>query len=328
MISRSFLNENRFPKWLSWPLFRRVFAVSSYVIALAANILISPVIPVDEVPFRVLLAALAAYFGARALLSRGRGLRAEKFARGARFYGAVGVLLMVWDVLSSKTGVLPLPFFPGPAQIMEAMFRERGEHMVNCLYSLRLFAAGFAAGSLCGCVSGILIGWFDRWHYWLFPIMKVAGVIPAIALVPLVLIVMPDTFSTAVTLVAISAWFPVAFTTARGIRSIDRTYFEAARILGASDFYMLREIAVPGAVPAIFTGISTATGIAFSTLVVSEMIGAKGGLGYSINLAMGWMNYASVYAAIAIMAVLFISVLAAINGIKNRLLIWQRGLVE
>ncbi|MDR1649579.1 MAG: ABC transporter permease subunit, partial [Synergistaceae bacterium] len=96
----------------------------------------------------------------------------------------------------------------------------------------------------------------------------------------------------------------------------------------AGDFYILRKIAVPGAVPSIFTGISTATGIAFSTLVVSEMIGARGGLGYYINLAMGWMNYASVYAAIVIMAVLFISVLTAINAVKNRLLAWQRGLVE
>ena len=296
--------------------------------ALTVNILFPPIIEVDEVPFRVLLAALTAYFGVQCLLLPRGGPRAEKFEHGARFYGAVGVLFMVWDVLSSKTGVLPLPFFPGPAQIMEVMFRERYDHAVNCLYSLRLFAAGFAAGSLCGSVSGILIGCSGRWHYWLFPVMKVVGVIPAIALVPLVLIVMPDTFSTAEALVAISAWFPVAFTTARGIRAIDKTYFEAARILGASDFYMLRKIAVPGAVPAIFTGISTATGIAFSTLVVSEMIGARGGLGYYINLAMGWMNYASVYAAIVIMAIFFISVLTAINGIKNRLLAWQKGLVR
>jgi NitT/TauT family transport system permease protein len=313
---------NREPFW-NW----KIFAVLSYAAALMVNFLIPPVIQVDELPFRALLAALTAYFGVRHSLSA-RGIRAEKFARGARFYSAVGILFIIWDVLSSKTGVLPLPFFPGPAQIMEVMFRERRDHAVNCLYSLRLFAAGFAAGSLCGSVSGILIGWSDRWYYWLFPIMKVVGVVPAIALVPLVLIVMPDTFSTAVALVAISAWFPVAFTTARGIRSIDRTYFEAARVLGAGGFYTLREIAIPGAVPSIFTGISTATGIAFSTLVVSEMIGARGGLGYYINLAMGWMNYACVYAAIVIMAILFISVLTAINGVKNRLLVWQRGLVK
>jgi NitT/TauT family transport system permease protein len=327
-MNQSSPNGNQFQTQARGPFAWKAFAVLSYAAALAVNMLIPPVIPFDETPFRVLLAALMAYFGARGLLAPRGNFRDEAFARGARFYGAVGVTFMVWDVLSSKTGVLPLPFFPGPAQIMEVMFRERSAHAVNCLYSLRLFAAGFAAGSLCGIVSGILIGWSDRWHYWLFPVMKVVGVIPAIALVPLVLIVMPDTFSTAVALVAISAWFPVAFTTARGIRSIDRTYFEAARILGASDFYTLRKIAIPGAVPSIFTGISTATGIAFSTLVVSEMIGARGGLGYYINLAMGWMNYASVYAAIVIMAILFISVLTAINAMKSRLLAWQRGLVE
>ena len=217
-MNHSSPSENRFQRSLfQRPLFCKAFAVLSYAAALAVNVLISPVIPVDELAFRVLLTALTVYFGVRSLLSLDGGPQAEKFQHGARFYGAVGVLFMVWDVLSSKTGVLPLPFFPGPAQIMEVMFRERREHAVNCLYSLRLFAAGFAAGTLFGSVSGILIGWSDRWHYWLFPIMKVVGVIPAIALVPLVLIVMPDTFSTAVALVAISAWFPVAFTTARGI---------------------------------------------------------------------------------------------------------------
>jgi NitT/TauT family transport system permease protein len=312
------------PRSRTWQL----LAVFSYVAALVLNVLIRPAIEVDEVPFRVLLAALAAYAGGRYLLSFFSEKIAVEYNHGSQFRFAVGMLLAVWDVLSSKTGVLPLPFFPGPAQIMEVMFLEWRVHLVNTLYSLRLFAAGFVAGSLCGVASGVMIGWSDRWNYWLFPIMKVVGVIPAIALVPIVLIIMPDTFSTAVALVAISAWFPVAFTTARGIRAINRSYFEAARTLGAGRGYMLRKIAIPGSVPSIFTGISTATGIAFSTLVVSEMIGARGGLGYYINIAMGWMNYASVYAAIVIMAISFTLVLTVINAIRNRLLIWQRGLVK
>jgi NitT/TauT family transport system permease protein len=276
----------------------------------------------------VLLTALGAYAGGKYLLSFFSDKIAIKYNHSSQFYFAAGTLLAVWDLLSSKMGILPLPFFPGPAQIMEVMFLEWRVHLVNTLYSLRLFAAGFAVGSFCGVASGVMIGWSDRWNYWLFPIMKVVGVIPAIALVPIVLIVMPGTFSTAVALVAISAWFPVAFTTARGIRALDRSYFEAARTLGAGRGYMLRKIAIPGAVPSIFTGISTATGISFSTLVVSEMIGAKGGLGYYINIAMGWMNYASVYASIVIMAISFTLVLAVIGAVKNRLLIWQKGLVR
>ncbi|MDR1978886.1 MAG: ABC transporter permease subunit [Synergistaceae bacterium] len=306
----------------------QVLAALSYPAALVVNIAMRPIIEVDERPYRVFLLALAAHTAVCYLRAFHDEKLALKYNHRSQFTFAAGALLMVWDVLSSKTGSLPLPFFPGPAQIMEVLFRERSAHALNCLYSLRLFAAGFAAGAFCGVVSGILIGWSKLWDYWLFPVMKVVGVIPAIALIPIVLIVMPGTFSTAVALVAISAWFPVAFTTARGIKSIHKSYFEAARTLGAQNGYMLRKIAIPGAVPSIFTGISTATGISFSTLVVSEMVGARGGLGYYINIAMGWMNYASVYAAILLMAVSFTLVLAVINAIKNRLLAWQKGLVK
>ncbi|MNI97090.1 putative aliphatic sulfonates transport permease protein SsuC [compost metagenome] len=80
--------------------------------------------------------------------------------------------------------------------------------------------------------------------------------------------------------------------------------------------------------PSIFSGIYTATGISFATLVVSEMIGARAGLGWYINWAKGWSNYAKVYASIIIMAVTFSLVMAVIFRVRDRMLKWQKGLVK
>jgi NitT/TauT family transport system permease protein len=115
---------------------------------------------------------------------------------------------------------------------------------------------------------------------------------------------------------------------ANGITSTPKVYYEVARTLGANERYLLFHIAIPNAVPSIFMGISTATGLSFLTLIVSEMIGAKAGLGWYINWAKAWSAYDKVYASIVIMAVAFTIILAILNVTRNYFLRWQRGILK
>jgi len=159
-------------------------------------------------------------------------------------------------------------------------------------------------------------------------VLKILSVIPATAWIPIAMIALPSSFIAQIFLITICVWFPVAYMTATGIANVPNTYFETARTLGAGGGFLIFRVAVPGAMPSIFTGIYTATGISFATLVVSEMIGAKSGLGWYINWAKGWSNYAKVYASIVIMAVLFSLIMALIFRLRDRLLIWQKGLLK
>jgi NitT/TauT family transport system permease protein len=241
------------------------------------------------------------------------------------FLAASGIALFVWDVLSTRTGVFPLPFFPGPAQIAEVAWNDRAELWRSALYSLRLFACGFVSGTALGVGTGILIGGYKEWRYWLFPLIRLCGVIPAAVWIPFGMAVFPSSFVAGAFMIAICSWFPVALSTANGFASIRRAHFEAARILGANGGFALRHVAIPAAVPAIFTGISAATGLSFCTLVVSEMVGAEAGLGWYINWAKGWSVYSKVYAAIIVMAMAFSAILALIGFARGRLLAWHEG---
>ncbi|MEY8355665.1 ABC transporter permease subunit [Lachnospiraceae bacterium 54-53] len=98
--------------------------------------------------------------------------------------------------------------------------------------------------------------------------------------------------------------------------------------MGAKTPYLVFHVAIPHAMPQIFTGISTANGFAFTTLVMSEMMGQPGGLGYYINASKVWSAYYKVFAAIIVMAVLFSAIMKGIGVIQNRVLRWQRGLVK
>ena len=307
---------------------RTLFSVIGFVLAEIVSLAVPDRQEVVDTAYRLILAGLIALYLGIALFSSFSETGRIRFAGRAKFRFAMGILLTAWDLLSTKSDILPLPFFPGPSKITGVFLDEYAFLLSNTLYSLRLFFFGFLSGIVLGVGTGILIGWFSEVNYWVFPLLKLTGVIPAVAWMPFALTLLPTSFLAGVFLIAICAWFPVAFMTAQGMAGTHRTYFEVAKTLGAKQSYLLFHVALPNAVPQIFTGISTANGLAFTTLVVSEMMGANGGLGYYINWAKAWSSYYKVYAAIIIMAVLFSLILKVIGLVRSRLLVWQRGLVK
>ncbi len=254
--------------------------------------------------------------------------RRKKFIKRAPFRFAIGLVLAAWEILGTKLLMLPQPFFPGPSRILETVLIEGDYVLENMLYSLRLFAAGFLSGIAFGILTGILIGWFPKVYYWVYPVLKVSGVIPAVAWMPFALTLFPIPFLAATFLIVICAWFPVAFLTAQGIAGTQKVYFEVAKTLGAKTPYLVFRVAIPNALPQIFTGISTANAFAFTTLVICEMMGQPGGLGYYINASRIWSAYYKVFAAIIIMAILFSLIMRALGAIQSWVLRWQRGLVK
>ena len=318
-----------------------LLSVSGFLIAALLNALIPITADVNiveytvggivvniNIAYRFVLFILAGLFLILGLVSLKDHDRWKKFVKGAPLRFASGIGLLVWDLLGTKWQLLPQPFFPGPAGIIEAFLIEPEFVLENTLYSLRLYAAGFVLGVVFGVGTGILIGWFPKVYYWVTPVLNVTGVIPAVAWMPFALTLLPTPFAAAVFLIVICVWFPVTSLTAQGIKSTPKVQFEAARTLGSNTFDLVFRVAVPHAMPQIFTGISTANAFAFTTLVMAEMMGQPGGLGYYINLSKVWSAYYKVFAAIVVMAVLFSFITAIFGKIEKYALRWQKGLVR
>jgi len=323
-------------------IFFTVLSVAGFLIAILVNFLFPQIAPVKISPYiiyggveldinqtyRIVLSLLIALYLGIAAYSWFDLDRRKKFKKQAPFRFAVGFALALWDILGTKLLVLPQPFFPGPARIIESFLMEGGYIFQNMMYSLRLFTVGFLLGVAFGVGTGILIGWFPKVYYWVYPVLKITGVIPAVAWMPFALTSFPTPFSAAAFLIIICAWFPVASLTAAGIAGTPRTYFEAARTLGAKTPYLVFHVAIPHAMPNIFTGISTANAFAFTTLVMAEMMGQPGGLGYYINASKVWSAYYKVFAAIIVMAVLFSLIMYILGLIQNSALRWRKGLIK
>ena len=326
-------------------LLKILFAVSGFIIAALVNTAFPQKAAVDIKNYVItafsinisltmndayvfLLAALAVIYAGAGVRAWGDKDRRKNYSKRAAFRFALGLALALWDIGGTKLQFFPQPFFPGPAQVIEAYLADSEYILQNTLYSLRLYAAGFSCGVLLGVGTGILIGWFPKVYYWVFPVLKITGVVPAVAWMPFALTLLPNSFTAAVFLIVICAWFQIAFLTAQGIQSTPKQSFEAARILGSSSVDQIFHVAIPHAMPDIFTGITSANAMAFTTLVMSEMLGQPGGLGYYINQSKVWSAYYKVLAAIVIMAVLFSLINHIIGRIQKHTLRWQEGVVK
>ena len=278
--------------------------------------------------YRGILILLALLFLITGFLSRKDPKRRNQYVKNAPLQFALGIGLLLWDILGTKTQIFVQPFFPGPTQILESFLQEGGFIFSNTLYSLRLYLFGFLLGAAFGIGTGILIGWFPKVYYWVHPVLHITGIIPAVAWMPFALTLIPTAFWAAVFLIVICVWFPVASVTAQGIAGTPKVLLEAVRTLGGSTAYQLFHVALPNALPQVFAGLSTANAFAFTTLVMAEMMGQPGGLGYYINLAKVWSSYYKVFAAILIMAILFSLITEVLNRIQSRVLRWQKGLLK
>lgn len=298
------------------------------VVAILFHWLVPSWQPLSESVYTWVLVAILVGYGLTLVV--GRFLpRVRHFVEGTAPIMTLFVLLLVlWDLLTAKTTVLPAPFFPTLDKIVDAYRNDWLLLLQSAAHSIRLLITGYLIGVIVGFGTGVLIGWSARANYWVMPFMRLIGPIPATAWIPIAMVVFPTSFWASVFLIALATWFPVAVMTSSGIANVPKSYFEVGRTLGADEKYLIRHIAVPAAFPTVFIGLFMGLAMSMLTLVVAELLGVEAGLGWYINWAKGWAQYGKVFASLLVIAVLFSAIIAAMFKAKDRLMQWQKGLVR
>src|SRR5581483_6361256 len=223
---------------------------------------------------------------------------------------AAGTLLLcLWEIITTGLRLLPLPYFPSPAKVLQSLISDYKLLFDSTWHSFVLLLCGYALGVLAGLFSGRCIGWSRQIRYWGMPVLKIVGPIPATAWIPLAMVLSPSGTFSAMALIALAVWFPVTMLTSSGISNTRASYLDVARTLGAGRGYLIFRVAVPAALPNIFIGLFMGLGASFLTLVVAESIGVKSGLGWYVSWAQGWAEYGKVFAALIIMAAFFSSIM-------------------
>ena len=240
----------------------------------------------------------------------------------------LALLLGAWETVTAKLGLLPMPFFPPPQALLEVVVDDRVRLLEGVLASLRLLAGGYFLGAALGFAMGVAMGWSRAVGYWVHPVLRLIGPLPATAWLPLAFFVFPSSHSASTFLIALATGFPVTVLTWSGVASVSSAYYDIARTLGANQGFLILKVTIPAAMPHVFVGLFMGLGNSFAVLVIAEMLGVKAGLGWYLQWAQGWAAYANMYAALLIMALIFSGLITLLFRLRDRLLAWQKGLVR
>ena len=241
---------------------------------------------------------------------------------------ALGLFLTVWELATAKFGWLPLPFFPPPQSILEVYTDDLPKLLDSVFASVKLQLGGYIIGATVGFLTGVSIGWSRSVGYWVHPVLRFIGPLPATAWLPIAFFTFPSSWSASTFLIALATGFPVTVLTWSGVASVSNAYYDVARTLGAKPSFLVLKVAIPAALPHVFVGLFMGLGSSFAVLVVAEMIGVKAGLGWYLQWAQGWAAYANMYAALIVMSLLCSGAITLLFRTRDRLLVWQKGVVK
>jgi NitT/TauT family transport system permease protein len=271
---------------------------------------------------------LAVFLLAGSLASRRAGRLGPRIRSLLPWAFVLGISATLWQVLTAKTGILPMPFFPPPHALLE-VFLDEGDKLVESIVaSMQLLGLCIVIGIGAGFATGVAIGWSRGFGYWIHPILRLVGPLPAIAWLPLAFFAFPSSFSASVFLIALAVGFPVTVLTWSGVASANPAYYDVARTLGANERFLILKVAIPAALPHVFVGLFMGLGASFSVLVTAEMMGVKAGLGFYLQWAQGWAAYSNMYAVLLVMAALFSGLITLLFKLRDKVLAYQNRDVQ
>jgi NitT/TauT family transport system permease protein len=195
-----------------------------------------------------------------------------------------------WDFYIRFTNI------PTPLEVLEKVVQvnQNGKFITNIGMSLRRIVLGFAAATVLGVALGLAIGRYRITRQLMFPALEALRPIPAIAWVPISIMLWPDNEVSIVFITFIGAFFPILLNTVSGVQSVDGVLLRAGQCLGAKERQLMWHVVLPGAAPQIFTGLAVGMGVAWVSLIAAEMISGQFGIGYFTWEAYSLISYAEI----------------------------------
>lgn len=240
--------------------------------------------------------------------------------------GSVAAAVALWQVLTANDIRLWLRFdtLPTVTDIVTAFGHRLGtqDYWLDLGQSLIRILTGFALAAVAGVVTGVLLGRSRAFSNVFGPLTELARPVPAIAIVPVAILLFPTDEAGIVFITFLAAYFPIMVSTRHAVRALPTLWEDSVRTLGGNRWDVIARVVLPGILPGVFGGLSVGIGVAWICVISAEMISGRLGVGYRTWQAYTVLAYPEVFVGIITIGVLGFVTSAAIELIGRRVTRW------
>jgi NitT/TauT family transport system permease protein len=241
--------------------------------------------------------------------------------------GALIMAILIWHLAASFDFKLYVSFenIPEPLLVGQALLTQLGnpEFYLHLQYSLMRIGIAFGLAAVLGVLLGVMMGRSRLAEDIILPYIELLRPIPAVAWIPLAILMLPSEESSIIFITFLGALFPIVLNTVHGVEQTPDVLVRAARSLGANNRSILWHVVIPGAMPGIVAGLAIGMGVAWFSLLAGEIISGQYGIGYFT-----WTSYTLIQYPEIIIGMLSIGGLGTLCTLLvrkacNPLLRWQ-----
>ncbi len=244
--------------------------------------------------------------------------------------GRAGLILVPWALIVLAwyavrlSGLVNPALVPAPHQVLAKFVELLGDRLLMDMWmSTQRVFVGVALGVVLAVPVGFLLGWYQRLRVFIDPVINFFRALPPIALIPLVIVYFGIGESAKIAILFYASFFAGVIVMYEGIAQISPIYVRVARTLGATDLEIFLRIIVPLTFPHMLTAVRVALGVAWATLVASELIAAQQGLGAMIQNASAFFQLDIIYVGIICIGFIALAMDVALRALTRRMVAWQ-----
>jgi ABC-type nitrate/sulfonate/bicarbonate transport system permease component len=239
--------------------------------------------------------------------------------------GLPAVLVAAWWLASAGS----TDFYRPPLSRILVAFRDTwfGRRLLDDVApSLLRLAIGYAAALCVGIALGVAIGASRRLRALTEPVLEFLRAIPPPVLVPVVMLVAGIGDLMKVLVIVSGCVWPVLLNTVEGVRAIDPTLRDTARVYRIGGALRLRRLVLRAAGPQIVTGARQALSIGIILMVISEMFAASSGLGFTVVQFQRSFAIPEMWSGVLLLGLIGVVLSLGFRVVEARVLGWYHGL--
>jgi ABC-type nitrate/sulfonate/bicarbonate transport system permease component len=235
------------------------------------------------------------------------------------------LILLVWEIVV-RIHLLDARFFPAPSSVIVelVLLAQSGQLFIDIGWTLLRVVIGTLLGTIPGVILGIFLGLSPLVRAFVQPAISALYPVPKIALFPLVMLIFGIGEASKWAIVAVAVFFQVFYSTLAGVVNIDRIYLDVASNFKASRWQTFYSVAIPGALPFIFTGFQLGLGMALIVVVIAENFGTQVGVGFLIWRSWQIFEVRDMYVGLIVVALMGYCFQLLLQHLQKAIIPWKK----